>query len=244
MVIKDLIEINNSKDNDIEMNVPLRPLEKYIGVSNVGDVMKIKPDDIIEGIKSIDDRANKKISFKMNRNLFVKDAIENCTMPELNEEKKTIVVDYSSPNVAKPFHLGHLRSTIVGNFIANLNKYFQRNVIKLNYLGDWGTQFGYVKVGVEELKYTDEMIKENPLKLLYECYVYANKLAEKDPSIAERARVEFSKLENGSIEETNKWSTYLQHTIEELNYMYDRLGNYLPSISGFPIRSSSAINRL
>lgn len=239
MIIKDLIEISNSKYNDIEMNVPLKSLEKYVGVSNVGDVMKIKPDDIIEDIKSIDDRANKKISFKMNRNLFVKDAIENCMVPELNEDKKMIVVEYSSPNVAKPFHLGHLRSTIIGNFLANLNKYFKRNVIKLNYLGDWGTQFGYVKVGVDELKYTDESIRENPLKLLYESYVYANKLAEKDPRISERARTEFAKLEKGSIEDTNKWSTYLHYTIQELNYMYDRLGKNL-NVDRLPKHNSSS----
>lgn len=225
LVVKDLIEIAASKSNDVEMHLSLSALEKYIGVANVGDVMKIKPDEIIEGIRSVQDRANRMVSFKINRNLFLKDVLENCSAPDVvKHDKKNIVVEYSSPNVAKPFHLGHLRSTIIGNFVANLNLYLARTVTKLNYLGDWGTQFGLVKVGVDELQHTDESIRENPLKLLYESYVYANKLSEKDPAVLERARKEFLKLEQGSADDMNRWSTYLHYTIQELNRTYERLG--------------------
>ncbi|GJQ67947.1 hypothetical protein Trydic_g16704 [Trypoxylus dichotomus] len=93
-----------------------------------------------------------------------------------------------------------------------------------NYFGDWGTQFGLIKVGVEELKYSNEDIKQNPLQLLYESYVYANKLAASDSSITERARLEFAKLESGSPEDIKHWKTYINYTISELKFMYSRLG--------------------
>lgn len=211
-------------DNFVEMNMPLDVIEKNFGIVNLNKILKIEPDEIIKQIYLANDRANRKLSFHVEKNIFLKDVMENCETPDINLKTKTIVVEYSSPNIAKPFHFGHLRSTIIGNFLGNLYKYLHHKVTKLNYLGDWGTQFGLIKIGVEKLNYSLNDIKDNPLKLLYESYVYANKLAEKDAIILEKAKSEFSKLEEGNEEHLRYWKEFMNYTKTELDVMYKRLG--------------------
>ncbi|KAJ8925105.1 hypothetical protein NQ315_001286 [Exocentrus adspersus] len=224
--LQPLIQVGNNKDDGqtVELNLPLNVLENQLGVTNINEILKIQPDDIIKKIQLIKDRANRKISFEIEKGIFMKDVMENCAFPDLNVKPKKLVVEYSSPNVAKPFHFGHLRSTIIGNFISNLNMFLKNQVTRLNYLGDWGTQFGFIKVGVEDLKYTPEVIRKDPIKILYRCYVHANKLADKDPSILEKAKAEFTKLENGSEEDLRHWKDYMTYTKEELETTYNRLG--------------------
>ena len=120
--------------------------------------------------------------------------------------------------------MGHLRSTIVGNFISNLFEFLSCNVTRLNYLGDWGTQFGLLQVGLDICGYTEPMIKQNPMNLLYLAYVEANKQAETDPQIAAKARDIFQRLENGSNEIMDKWSIFRKYTVQELQNVYERLG--------------------
>ncbi|VEN40312.1 unnamed protein product [Callosobruchus maculatus] len=206
------------------MSLPLNDLEKLLGVTNITEVLKIQPDDIIKNIHLVRDRANRRISFEIDKSIFVKDVIENCAFPDLNYSPKNIVVDFSSPNIAKPFHLGHLRSTIIGNFISNLNSFLRHKVVRLNYVGNWGTQFGFIKVGMEELKYAPADIQKDPLKLLYKSYVHANKLAEADPSIHDRAKQEFLKLETGSLDDIKDWKIFMEYSKEELINTYNRLG--------------------
>lgn len=206
------------------MQLPTAALERQFNVPNASELLKIEPDDIIGKVHCIHEQKAKKICFEINKDIFIKDVIENCALPYINFKFKNIVVEFSSPNVAKPFHLGHLRSTIIGNFVANLYEYFHNNVTKLNYLGDWGTQFGFIKVGLEELKYNKEDLKINPIKLLYESYVHANKLGESDPEISKKARAEFAKLENGSEEMLEDWKVIMDFTREELEGTYRRLG--------------------
>lgn len=206
------------------MNIPLNILENHFGIPNVNQILKIVPDEIIENIKIVKDRSNRKVSFKINKNLFIREVIENGIGEDLSEQSKKIVVEFSSPNIAKPFHFGHLRSTIIGNFISNINEYLSNKVVRLNYLGDWGTQFGLIKVGLDKLNYTTDSIKEDPLKLLYNSYVYANKLAETDPTVLELARQKFNKLESGSVSELNDWKTCIKYTVNDLQNTYGRLG--------------------
>ncbi|XP_074038000.1 arginyl-tRNA synthetase, mitochondrial isoform X2 [Leptinotarsa decemlineata] len=223
--LQSLIHIGNTNDeNKVELSLPLNILETQLGVTNITEILKIQPDDIIKNVQLVRDRANRKISFEIDKNIFMKDVMENCAQPDLNFKPKNIVVEYSSPNVAKPFHFGHLRSTIIGNFISNLNIFSRNTVTRLNYLGNWGTQFGFIRMGVDALKYTPEDIKKNPLKLLYQSYLYANKLAEKDSSIFEKAKAEFAHLENGSEKHLKYWREFMDYSEKELINTYSRLG--------------------
>jgi arginyl-tRNA synthetase len=120
--------------------------------------------------------------------------------------------------------MGHLRSTIIGNFIANLLEFLSHKVIRLNYLGDWGTQFGLLQVGLEMCGYSEALIKENPMQLLYKAYVEANKKAEIDSSISAKAKEAFHSLEEGNMENMKKWKLFRYYTEQELRYVYQRLG--------------------
>lgn len=131
---------------------------------------------------------------------------------------------FSSPNIAKPFHLGHLRSTIIGNYISKLHEYFTVDVTKLNYLGDWGTQFGLLNVGVDLLKYSDDMLQENPIQYLYEAYVAANKTAETNSDLLPEARKVFQELEDGNCKYLERWQKYREFSISDLEKTYARLG--------------------
>jgi arginyl-tRNA synthetase len=162
-----------------------------------------------------------------NYNLDKNELINKVLSPQIRHssiKKRKILVEFSSPNICKPFHVGHLRSTIIGNFISNLYSYLNNDVIKINYLGDWGTQFGFLNVGLELNKVTEAEIKSNPIQTLYTAYVSANKLAEHDPSIGDKARLAFHQLENGVSEELKKWEKFREYTIDELKTIYERLG--------------------
>ncbi|CAG9771003.1 unnamed protein product [Ceutorhynchus assimilis] len=223
--LQNLIHVGNPEEKGkTELNLPLNILETHLGITNVNHILKIQPDDIIKRVQLVRDRANRKISFEIDPTIFVNDVMENCFLPETNFKPRNIVVDFGSPNVAKPVHYGHLRSTIIGSFLSNLNIFITNNVTRLNYLGDWGTQFGFIKVGIDLLNYNMETLKNDPIKLLYQSYVHANKLAEKDPTVLEKAKAEFVKLEEGSKDEIAHWRQILDFTIEELKKTYERLG--------------------
>ncbi|KZS11150.1 putative Arginine--tRNA ligase, mitochondrial [Daphnia magna] len=138
--------------------------------------------------------------------------------------KDQIVIEFSSPNIAKPFHVGHLRSTIHGNFLSNLFHALGHNVKRLNYLGDWGTQFGLLQFGIDQGWLGWEEISKSPIRSLLEIYVKANTMAEKDESVTARARSLFQKLESGDEELLKNWREIRQFTVTELRQTYARLG--------------------
>uniref|UniRef100_A0A182K5R7 Probable arginine--tRNA ligase, mitochondrial n=1 Tax=Anopheles christyi TaxID=43041 RepID=A0A182K5R7_9DIPT len=144
---------------------------------------------------------------------------------EYNTAKsKTMIVEFSSPNIAKPFHAGHLRSTILGNFLSNLNEFLGHRVIRLNYLGDWGTQFGYLALGVQLKGLSPVDIHANPIKCLYDAYVYAYEAAQNDPKMHEQAMNIFARMENGTADDLDQWQEYRGYTVNELDELYRRLG--------------------
>lgn len=152
-------------------------------------------------------------------------ATENPSDYRLTEEpKENIIVEYSSPNIAKPFHIGHLRSTIIGNFIANVFATYGHNVTRVNYLGDWGTQFGFLKLGMEMSGLSDEEVAKDPIKHLFNAYVQANRMAESDPEFATKAREVFSQMENGELPDLEAWRQYREYTVKEMEQVYGRLG--------------------
>lgn len=138
--------------------------------------------------------------------------------------KDPIIVEFSSPNIAKPFHVGHLRSTIHGNFLSNLFLALGHDVKRLNYLGDWGTQFGLLQFGLDQGWFSWDEISKNPIRLLLEIYVKANALAEKDESVSVTARNLFQRLESGDEELSKNWTEIRQYTVTELRQTYARLG--------------------
>lgn len=144
---------------------------------------------------------------------------------------KTIVMDYSAPNIAKPFHVGHLRSTIIGNSIRRLHEALGYRVVGINYLGDWGKQFGLLVHAFR--KWGDEAeLEKNPIAHLVELYVRANREAESDPSIHEEARRIFAGMEAGQEEALALWRHFRELTIEEAQRVYARLGVSFDDYSG------------
>lgn len=129
---------------------------------------------------------------------------------------------YSSPNIAKPFHVGHLRSTIIGNFISNLTDFLSGQVVRINYLGDWGPQFGYTLLGLDQMKL--DVSRKLTIESLHQAYILANQMAEHDYSIHEKAKSIFNDLECGKSSNINEWSEFRTITVKELEITYKRLG--------------------
>lgn len=142
---------------------------------------------------------------------------------------KKVIVEYSSPNIAKPFTVGHLRSTIIGDAIANIFEFNGYTVHRDNHLGDWGTQFGKLIVAIKKLgakEKNEELItaSDNPVKLLVDLYVEFHTKAETDPSLEEEARSWFFKLEQGDAEARRIWKKCVNWSLVEFERIYKRLG--------------------
>jgi arginyl-tRNA synthetase len=141
------------------------------------------------------------------------------------DSNKKVVVEYSSPNIAKPFTVGHLRSTIIGDAIANLLEVSGWQVYRDNHLGDWGTQFGKqiyaIKTWGDEKKIEQS---ENPVKELVDLYVKFHDEAEKNPELEEKAREWFKKLENGDPEARRLWKKCVDWSWKEFEKIYEKLG--------------------
>lgn len=144
---------------------------------------------------------------------------------------KTIVIDYSSPNIAKPFHIGHLRSTVIGQSIKNIHRFCGYECVGVNHLGDWGTQFG--KLIVAYKKWGDkETIEQRGIKALTEIYVRFHEEAEKDPSLEDEAREAFSKMEQGDSECIELWKWFVEISIAEFKKVYELIGADFESWNG------------
>lgn len=141
---------------------------------------------------------------------------------EVVETPETIVIDYSSPNIAKQMHVGHLRSTIIGDSLARLFRFTGHKVIADNHLGDWGTQYGLLIVGEREFGDADKL-KENPLAELERVYKLASAKAKEDEAFANNARAELAKLQAGDEANLAAWKRLVDTTRVTLDKMYERL---------------------
>ena len=144
---------------------------------------------------------------------------------------KTVVVEYSSPNIAKPFHIGHIRSTVIGASIAKLYEAIGCKVVRLNHLGDYGTQFGKMIVAYRKWGNKEDVERE-PIKTLLSYYVKFHEEAEKDPSLEDEARETFTKLEHGAKEETELWQWFRSESLKEFSRVYDMLDIHFDSYNG------------
>lgn len=144
---------------------------------------------------------------------------------------KNVTLDFSSPNIAKPFHVGHLYSTVVGNSLYKILSSQGYNCISINHLGDWGTQFG--KLIVAYKKWADEeALEKEPIKELLRIYVKFHSEAKSDPSLEDEARMHFKRLEDGCEEETRLWQRFKDVSLKEFNRVYDMLGIKFDSYAG------------
>jgi arginyl-tRNA synthetase len=144
---------------------------------------------------------------------------------------KTAAIEFSSPNIGKPMHFGHLRSTVIGHSLSRLHEFAGYKVIRLNYLGDWGTQFG--KLIYAYLTWGDEKkFNECPIKHLVDIYVKFNEEAKKNPNLDGEARDWFSRLEKGDKQALSLWSKFKHHSLDEFRRIYDVLGVGFDSYNG------------
>lgn len=162
-----------------------------------------------------------------------KSFIQNQILNEVLEEKenygkkqigtgKNVTIDFSAPNIAKPFHIGHIRSTVIGDAIRNIYKALGYNTIGINYIGDYGTQFG-VMIAAYKLWGDKEAIDADPINELLKLYVRYNSEAEDDPSMMDAARAEFRNLEEGQEEAVELWQWFKDLSLKEFDRVYEIL---------------------
>ena len=144
---------------------------------------------------------------------------------------KTVLVEYSSPNIAKPFHIGHLFSTAVGNSLAKIYAFLGYNVQSLNHVGDWGTQFGKL-ISAYKRWGDPALIEKDPIKELLKIYVRFHEEAEKNPELEDEAREYFKRLEEGDEETTALWKYFREQSLVEFKRVYDLLGVKFDSYNG------------
>ncbi|KAJ1787193.1 arginyl-tRNA synthetase [Coemansia sp. RSA 2399] len=144
---------------------------------------------------------------------------------------KRVIVEFSSPNIAKPFHAGHLRSTIIGNFIYKLHKANGWDAISMNYLGDWGKQYGLLAIGFSRFGSEEELVAD-PIKHLYDVYVAINAAADSEPAIHDEARAYFKKMEDGDESALALWQRFRDLSIAKYKDTYARLGIHFDVYSG------------
>ena len=175
-------------------------------------------------------------------NFYIKkDKLANEVLKEMEEAKeygkmdigngKNVVIDYSSPNIAKPFHIGHLRSTVIGAALYKIYKYLGYNVIGINHLGDYGTQFGKLIEGYK-LWGNKYNIDENPIEELTKIYIRINNLCKEDEKVLEACRDNFKKLEDKDPYCVELWEKFRKASLKEFQKVYDLLGSKFDSWNG------------
>ncbi|HHW70540.1 MAG TPA: arginine--tRNA ligase [Clostridiales bacterium] len=177
------------------------------------------------------------LNFFVNRDIFIEETVDRI-MKEKDAygssnigKGKNIVIDYSAPNIAKPFHIGHLRSTSIGNALYHIFKFAGYNCIGINHLGDWGTQFG--KLIVAYKKWGDkERVEKYQIKELMKLYVKYHEEAEKNPELDDEARAWFTKMEQGDKEALELWQWFKDISLKEFSRIYDLLDIHFDSYAG------------
>ena len=155
---------------------------------------------------------------------------ENYGHSDLGQDK-AVVIDFSSPNIAKPFHIGHIRTTVIGNALYKIYDSQGYNVIRVNHLGDYGTQFGKLIVAFK-LWGNKEAVEANPIPELLKLYIQFHDEAEKKPEMEDEARAWFTKLENGDEEAKSLWQWFRDESLKEFARVYDLLDIEFDSYAG------------
>lgn len=194
---------------------------------------KLSEDEVISKIDVVGGYLN----FFINKSDFVKNVLEDVLAKGDDFGKsdigkgKTIVIDYSSPNIAKPFHIGHLRTTVIGGALYKMYKAVGYNVVGINHLGDWGMGISKSIAGYEMWK-DEYTFDENAIYSILDIYVRFNKLEKEDPSMTDKARDVLIRLENHDEETTKLWKWIIDVSLENYNKVYALLGSEFDSFNG------------
>lgn len=205
----------------------------------IAEEIKEKISQNLENIKEISEvsAVNGFLNFKLNKNKITQEVIDEFDNEKENfggqkqEKPQNIVIDYSAPNIAKPFHIGHLRSTVIGQALYNIYKYLGYNVTSINHLGDYGTQFGKLIEGYKRWG-AEYDIENNPIDELMQIYVRINNLCKEDESVLEECRNNFKKLEDGDPYCVKIWKKFRELSLKEFDKVYDILGVKFDSLNG------------
>ena len=146
-------------------------------------------------------------------------------------EGKNIPIDMSSPNIAKPMSMGHLRSTVIGNALSNIVSKLGFEPVRINHLGDWGTQFGRL-ITAYKMWGEEDKVRANPIAELNELYIHFHEVLDEQPELEDVGREWFRKLEAGDEEATELWRWFRDESLNEFNKVYDRLGVTFDSYNG------------
>ena len=177
------------------------------------------------------------LNFKLNKQKIAEEVIKKFDEQNENfgsqkqENPKNIVIDYSAPNIAKPFHIGHLRSTVIGGALYNIYKYLGYNTVGINHLGDYGTQFGKLIEGYKRWG-TEYNLDENPIDQLTKIYIRINNLCKEDENVLNACRDNFKKLEDGDSYCVEIWKKFIDLSLKEFNKVYEILGSKFDSWNG------------
>ena len=248
-----------AKEISKTVNIDEKELETYIEIpkdTKNGDYafpcfrlakeLKKSPQLIANDIKNevkLDNKVIEKVevaggylNFYINKELMTKEVLEEIANKEEYGKAqigngKNIVIDYSAPNIAKPFHIGHLRSTVIGGALYNIYKYLGYNTIGINHLGDYGTQFGKLIEGYK-LWGKEYEVEKDPINELTKIYIRINKLCKEDEKILEQCRMNFKLLEEGDPYCTEIWEKFRKLSLQEFQKVYDLLGSKFDSWNG------------
>lgn len=194
---------------------------------------KIADNEIFEKVEQV----NAYVNMFISKEEFVKDVVEDVLEKGEGFGRseigggKTVIVEYSSPNIAKPFHIGHIRSTVIGNSIYKIYDALGYNVIRINHLGDYGTQFGKMICAYRHWGNKEDVINE-PIKTLLGYYTKFHEEVETHPELDDEAREIFTKLEHGEPEEVELWQWFRDESLKEFNRVYKMLGIEFDSYNG------------
>lgn len=200
--------------------------------------------DIVDALQAVDvdfiekaENVNAYINFFLNKGIYVKEVLEAVLSANENygieqtKDKGNIVIDYSSPNIAKPFHVGHLRSTVIGNSLYKIFEALGYNCIGVNHLGDWGTQFGKLIVAYKKYSSKEE-IEEKGISELLRIYVLFHDEAKEHPEMDQEARDYFTRMEKGDEEALALWTWFKEVSLAEFERVYKMLGVSFDSYNG------------
>ena len=176
------------------------------------------------------------INFYVNKQLQIEELLKEISVKKEYGKSdfgkgKNVIVEYSSPNIAKPFHIGHLRTTLIGNCLYRVYKYLGYNTTGINHLGDYGTQFGKM-IEAYKMWGKEYDLTEDPINKMMDMYVRINELCKSDEQVLERCRANFKLLEDGDEYCTKLWNEFKELSLKEFSKIYDVLNVKFDSYAG------------